>query len=332
MTRSKCHFFDCEECNHRVRGRCLGCMEGNQLRIANGEEPCAIYICALEKDVESCAYCTAVACHIATKLQKVCPVRADYEKKRCYVRKLSEHFKERGFGSKAPTSSLGVSIKTVDRLHVYLSALDGFIADGVVRVSSDDISLQVGIKDYLIRSDLNKFGGFGRPGVGYDVAFLRHRIAEILHLDEPKNMIWVGANRLIPDSMLGNQLADHGFNIVGVFDPYPATTRKVVSGLEVMPLSRISEIMKQFNANGAILAVTPDQAQLVADILIVAGIKGILNLTSSILVTPYTVCVRNVDILSELISLHYNCVQVHEQEMADDQIKCEISDSALDEP
>lgn len=321
MTRSRCHFYDCEECTHRLRGRCLGCVEGNELRIANGEEPCAIYTCSIEKCVGSCIECTAFACHIASRLQTVCPVRADYEKKRCYVRKLSEHFKEREFGQKASSNNQGISIKTVDRLHLYLSALDGFIADGIARVSSEDISMQVGIKDYLIRSDLNKFGGFGRPSVGYDVAFLRHRISEILHLDQPKNMIWVGAHRLTPDTLLRKQFADHGFNIVGVFDPYPSSAPKMVGGLEVLPLSRIGETLKQFGSSGAILAVTPDQAQLVADIIVIAGIKGILNLTSTVLVTPFNVCVRNVDILSELVSLHYHCVQVHEQEMINQPIE-----------
>lgn len=317
MIGSTCHLYDCEKCTHRLRGRCLGCVEGNRLRIANGEEPCAIYLCATDKKVESCTDCTAAACHIASKLEKVCPVRADYEKKRCYVRKLSEHFKERQFGTKTPVKNLGIGIKTVDRLHVYLSALDGFVADGITRVSSEDISLQVGIKDYLIRSDLNKFGGFGRPSVGYDVAFLRHRLSEILHLDQPKNMIWVGAHRLTPDTLLRRQFADHGFNIVGMFDPHPSSAPKQVSGLEVLPLSRVAEIMGTHHASCAILAVSPEQAQLVADILISAGIKGMLNLTSAVLVAPFTVCVRNVDILSELISLHYHCVQIHEQEEAD---------------
>lgn len=61
----------------------------------------------------------------------------------------------------------------------------------------------------------------------------------------------------------------------------------------------------------AIIATPTDDAQLVADILIGAGIKGILNLTSTLVTAPNDVCVRNVDVVAELFALSYYCGLAH---------------------
>ncbi len=311
MAIAACNVFDCKTCGHMLRHRCLGCTEGNRLRQADNEDPCAIYQCVVSKGLTTCADCTSV-CQFPRNLEMVCPVRSHFEKKRMYAHRLSEHFLERK--TEVPdTPALKVSEKTITRLRWYLYALDEFLAQGIARVSSEDIARKVGVKDYLIRHDLSQFGGFGRPSIGYDAAFLRTRLGKVLHLDQVQNIIWVGATHLANDVALMKRFGHHGFNVVGVFDTNPSRFTDAISGMGVEPLEGVPEAIRGLGVQGAVLAVPQEDAQDVADLLIAAGIRGILNLTSAIILTPPDVCIRSVDVVAELFSLSYYCHELHDR-------------------
>lgn len=292
------------------RHRCVGCAEGNKVRLADKEEPCAIYQCATSKGLTSCDECNAV-CPFPRNLEMVCPVRAHFEKKRMYAHKLSDYFLDRQSDT-SDNSSPKVSEKTIMRLRWYLYALDEFLAHGIARVSSEDIARKVGVKDYLIRHDLSQFGGFGRPSIGYDAAFLRTRLGKVLHLDKAQNIIWVGATQLAGDGALLKRFGHHGFKVVGIYDAEPSRFASKVGGLKVEPLESIPESVRSLGVQGAVLAVPQEDAQMVADLLIEAGIRGILNLTSAIILTPPDVCTRNVDVVAELFTLSYYCNEAHQ--------------------
>lgn len=300
---SACEIFHCETCKHLLRGRCPGCIKGNEIQQADSKEPCAIYQCVVSKKLNSCKDCSSAVCPIPRSLEIVCPIRNHFEKKRCYSRKLSDYFQRRQEQYAGKSTGIKVSPKVITRLHWYLYALNEFLAHGIMRVSSEDIFHKVGIKDYLIRHDLSQFGEFGRPSIGYDVEFLRSSLAKILHLDEPKNVVWVGADRLAKDPLTAKSFQDHGFIIVDVFDTNPSKVSSKINGLTVKLLSDSVDSIRNLKVESAIIAVAQDEAQTVADMLVGAGVQGILNLTSAVVVAPRGVRVRNVDVVAELFAL-----------------------------
>lgn len=313
--RSACDVFSCETCDHWLRDRCPGCAEGNRVRAADGNEQCGIYVCVTSKGFASCDECSAVACRFPRALAMVCPVRASFEKKRCYASKLSKHFLERHHGGDAASEIDQIPDKMMSRLRRYLFALSDFLSQGITRVSSQDISCRVGVNASAIRRDLTRFGEFGRPSIGYDAAFLRSRLAEILHLEDSKNVVWVGAARLAGDQSqrtdrLVRRLEQHGFKIVAVLDTDHGEDRERIGGLEVRPLSAAGAIIDEFKVDAAVIAAAEDQAQNVADVLVAAGVRAILNLSSAVITVPGEVMVRNVDIVAELFALSYYCGEV----------------------
>ena len=58
-------------------------------------------------------------------------------------------------------------IKRLPRYHRYLGDL---MAQGVERISSQELSVRMNVTASQIRQDLNNFGGFGQQGYGYSVA------------------------------------------------------------------------------------------------------------------------------------------------------------------
>lgn len=311
MVLSACGVFECESCTHLLRGHCPGCSAGNAKMIDDGVDPCGIFKCVTSSGLTTCKECRSIVCKFDRSLEMVCPVRANFEKKRCYSRKLAGHIHNRSDAAEIDEESNKVPEKSIMRLRGYVFALDEFIANGVIRISSEDISRKVGVKSHLIRRDLSQFGEFGRPSIGYDASFLRERLAHILHLDDLKDIMWVGAARLRDDSQLVSRFQEHGFNIVAVFDTGSPTTSEHIGDLPVLPFAGATDAVRERNIQAAVLAVSQLEAQAVADILIGAGIRGILNLTSAVIVAPPGVCVRTVDVVAELFALSYYCQELH---------------------
>jgi len=180
-------------------------------------------------------------------------------------------------------------------------------------VSSQDVGRKVGVKPGLVRRDLNHFGGFGRPSIGYDTAFLRGRLEEILHLDDSNSVVWVGASRLAGDASLVQRFADRNCQVVAVFDTDSAWAGKTIAGLKVNPLSALSDKVQALGVDAAVIAVPAEEAQAVADKLVMLGVTALLNLTSAVLVTPPDAVVRNVDVVAELFALSYYCGEKQER-------------------
>ena len=68
-------------------------------------------------------------------------------------------------------------MRRLPRYHRFL----GELADrGIARISSKELSAQMGLTASQIRQDLNCFGGFGQQGYGYNVIALRDEIGRIL--------------------------------------------------------------------------------------------------------------------------------------------------------
>ena len=204
------------------------------------------------------------------------------------------------------TNSARVPVPTLERLATYLRFLIDIDQSNADTISSAEVERQTGINAAQFRKDLSYFGEFGKPGVGYRVVDLQARIARILKIDREQRMVLVGAGNL-GSALVGYPgLKEHRFNLVAVFDNNFGKIGRPLWDLEILDITRLREINDTLRARIAILAVPAAAAQSVADSLVEAGIRAILNFAPILLRVPRHICVRNVSFLQELAVLSYH--------------------------
>ena len=85
-----------------------------------------------------------------------------------------------------------ISMSVIRRLPRYYRFLSELKDNGVVRISSRELSDKMGFTASQIRQDLNCFGGFGQQGYGYIAEQLYNEIGNILGLSNRFNAILIG--------------------------------------------------------------------------------------------------------------------------------------------
>ena len=194
---------------------------------------------------------------------------------------------------------------TIERLSSYLTYLTQLEARGVEMISSSEIEVRTGINAAQFRKDLSYFGEFGRPGIGYSVRELAHRIAVILKVEKEQKVLLVGAGNL------GSAIAGYPglrakrFNIVAVFDNNYSKIGRRLWDLDIFDMAELRKRNEELQARVAIIAVPSSAAQDVAEALVIAGVQAILNFAPATLKLPANIVVRNVDFVQKLAVLSF---------------------------
>ena len=197
-------------------------------------------------------------------------------------------------------------IPTVERLATYLRFLIDLEQSHVDTISSAEVERQTGINAAQFRKDLSYLKHTGKPGVGYNVQYLRSRITRILQIDREQRVILVGAGNL-GSALVGYPgLQEHRFNLVAVFDNNFGKIGRQMWNLQILDVESLQGANQLLGARIAILAVPASAAQKVCDQMVEAGIRAILNFAPVLLRVPDDVFVRNVSFLQELAVLSYH--------------------------
>ena len=89
-------------------------------------------------------------------------------------------------------------------------------------------------------------------------------------------------------------------SIVAAFDTNPDKIDRIYDGVQCYHIDKLAEIVKQENVSIGIITVPADQAPAIAETLVLAGIKGILNYSPKPLnVAPY-VYLEEYDMITSL--------------------------------
>lgn len=198
-----------------------------------------------------------------------------------------------------------VSDSTVRRLSLYLRILKQIRGRGEATVSSEKLAEEGGLTSAQVRKDLSAFGNFGVRGRGYDVAALETALSEILGLDREWRMVVVGAGRLGSALTAYGDFGKPGFRILALFDVDPAKLGRRFGDVEVHPLDELEEFARREGVRIGIVATPADAAQDVADKLVGAGIRGILNFAPARIEVPEGVSLRQVNLAIELEGLSF---------------------------
>lgn len=201
---------------------------------------------------------------------------------------------------------LKIPISTLERLAMYLRYMYELESLGVEMVSSAQIEQATGIHAAQFRKDLSYFGEFGRPGVGYKVGKLQQQISRILKVNNEQPVLLVGAGHLGSALVGYTALRNRNFNIVAVLDNNYKKIGRQLWDIEIQDINDVRSINETLEARIAIMAVPAFAAQGVADQLVSAGIKAILNFAPTIIHVPEDVFVRDVCFVNELAVLSFH--------------------------
>ena len=198
-----------------------------------------------------------------------------------------------------------ISESTVRRLSHYYRVLEEVEAEGGRLISSHRLAQREGVTSAQVRKDLSCFGSFGRRGLGYNVAHLRQEIRAILGLDRRWRVGVVGAGNLGTAFMLYRGFEAQGFDVVAAFDRDPARIGRQLGGLTVRDIADLPSVARDGGLDLGVIATPLRAAQEVADALVAAGVRGILNLAPRKLFVPAHVALRTVDMTVEFESLSF---------------------------
>src|SRR5207248_9575631 len=194
---------------------------------------------------------------------------------------------------------------TIHRLSVYTRCLLQLEEDGVKTISSQEMADRFNLNSAQVRKDLAYFGEFGVRGIGYYVSGLKAELQRILGLDREWPVALMGFGNLGSALFHYRGFARQGFRIAAIFDEDPS---KVVHEVESTPVFASRGLVREVKARGiqiAIVAVPMEAAQAVADQLVAAGIKAILNFAPARIKVPRDVRLKNVDLSIELETLSF---------------------------
>jgi redox-sensing transcriptional repressor len=183
----------------------------------------------------------------------------------------------------------------IGRLPIYLRALQRMADKGMQTTSSQELGEHVGISAAQIRKDISQFGEFGKQGTGYNINFLLDKLRAILNVDRIWDVALVGAGDMGHALARYQGFSNRGFRIVMVLDNDPAKIGETAGSFSVESTDGMVEKIRAAGVKVAMLTVPATAAQDVADKLVKAGVKAILNYAPISLNVPPDVKVQHID-------------------------------------
>lgn len=204
--------------------------------------------------------------------------------------------------------------KTVERLSLYRWLLEVRVDKNTVTLFSHQLAAMACVTPAQVRRDLMAIGYSGSPNKGYLVKDLAMSIGQKLDGDQPARVGLVGMGNLgraIVSFLNGRRSS---LQIVATFDNDSTKTGRVISGCRCYEQSEMEEIIARENISVAILTVPSDAAKNIAERLVAAGVRGILNYAPVPLRVPDWVYLENRDVTTALEKVAYFARKSEERE------------------
>ncbi len=199
---------------------------------------------------------------------------------------------------------------TIRRLSRYSRCLEGMEEKGEKVVSSAQLAKRCMVNAAQVRKDLAYFGEFGIRGVGYYVKDLLSDIKRILGLNKEWRMALIGVGNLGSALLSYKDFLKQNYKIVAAFDIDPPkvigrVSEKLGKPVEILHINRLKEVAKERKIEIALITTPPSEAQGVANLLVDAEIRGILNFAPVQITVPDGFMVKDVFFTTLLDNLAY---------------------------
>ena len=199
----------------------------------------------------------------------------------------------------------GIPEKTIERLSEYRRTLLACHKQGITHIFSHVLAGIHGITAVQVRRDLMLIGFSSDTKKGYDVKVLVDFISRILDSPQPMNIAVLGMGHLgqaITKYFNGKGLK---LKITAAFDVDPEKVGKTIDGIPCYHMDRFEEISEEREISLVIVSSPTTVAPRLVLPIINAGIRGVLNFTSTPLNFPQGIVVENYDITTLLEKVAY---------------------------
>jgi redox-sensing transcriptional repressor len=193
----------------------------------------------------------------------------------------------------------------ITRLPVYLRALQHMADNGIKTTSSQEMGERVSISAAQIRKDISQFGEFGKQGTGYSIAYLIDKLREILKVDRMWDVIIIGAGDMGHALARYQGFSNRGFNVIMIFDNDKNKVGQKIGDFTIEDTDNLVEKVKSAGIKIAMLTIPASVAQGIADKLVEAGVRAILNYAPISLSVPDSVKVQYIDPATHLQRMTY---------------------------
>lgn len=192
---------------------------------------------------------------------------------------------------------------TLKRLPLYYRFVSSLKSKGIDRVNSKAISDALQIDSATIRRDFSYFGELGKKGYGYNIDSLLDFFKSELSESDMIKIAIVGVGNLGKALLTYNFSIHDAMTITEAFDVKEDVIGQKIGNVIVKDNDELITTLKKEEIDVVILTTPERVAQKVADELVQAGVKGILNFTPGRINTPSDVQVHQIDLGIELQSL-----------------------------
>lgn len=210
-------------------------------------------------------------------------------------------------------TDLKINRGIVLRLAKYLRVLQKLKSLGFVKVFSNNLGDAVGVTPAVVRKDFSQINIPGNKRGGYNVDTLIEHIVDVLGKDDSQNIVVVGYGNIGRALLNYRDFQSEGIHVAACFDVKPDLLDRH-SEPPILPVEELKSFVRENQVKIAALAVPDSAATEVFDLLIEAGVRGVLNFTSvevkcagkcDMYNCPIRCVVQNVNIGLEIENLFY---------------------------
>lgn len=196
-----------------------------------------------------------------------------------------------------------ISRKTVSRALLYIRVLESLIKEKRNLVSSQELARLTGLTDVQIRKDISSFGKLGTPRIGYKTKELRDALEDFVLQQETVHLVLFGVGNLGTAILRYPGFHQGKIKIVAAFDKAPKKVGRKINGIMIYSVESAPEIIKKTHADIGLITVPKEHSQEVADLIVLSGLRGVVNFSPTSLTVPKNVFVRDIDLTIEFLTL-----------------------------
>jgi redox-sensing transcriptional repressor len=208
-------------------------------------------------------------------------------------------------------STKAYSMQMIRRLPKYYAIIEQALKAGNTQISSAAIAEHLNLEPIVVRKDLEQIGAEGKPRLGFDTRELMGRVEEFMGWHTNNQLVLVGCGSLGSALMGYFGFTQRGFEIVAGFDVDENKIGTFIHDKKVFPLTKLQNLCERMHIDLGIITVPADQAQMVADLMIKSGIRGIWNFSPAAIKVPKEVIVQQEDLLTSLVILQKHLEKEH---------------------
>jgi redox-sensing transcriptional repressor len=190
--------------------------------------------------------------------------------------------------------------RTIERLSKYRRLLENYPKTSGFFIYSHHLARMLNLTPVQVRRDLMLIGLPGNHRKGYNISELIKVIGEIIDSEQGHNIAIVGMGNLgraVARFISKNKTR---MNMVAGFDIDHEKLAGKVENLKCYHIDEIREQIIRLGVDIIILTTSPEAAQGIANAVIDAGVKGILNFTSVHLDIPDGIYLKDYNITTSL--------------------------------